>query len=177
MKEKIIKLYLLQVKYKGIPSNIYNSLSKDGRKMLEKKRKRYYLKEKFRKKIKVVLTGGAFDVLHPGHIYLLNKAKKFGDVLIVVVARDETVEKRKGKKPLHPLKFRVFQVNALKPVDLAIPGAKRFLDTIKRVSPDIVVFGPDQEVFPVPGAKIKSIKKALSDKHFHSSIIAKKVGI
>lgn len=44
---------------------------------------------------KIVMAFGTFDVFHPGHEYYLTQAKKYGDILIVVVARDKTVEKVK----------------------------------------------------------------------------------
>jgi len=49
------------------------------------------------KKLVKVLAFGTFDILHPGHEFYLKEAKKHGDILDVVVARDSTVEKIKGK--------------------------------------------------------------------------------
>ena len=51
--------------------------------------------------LKIVLAGGVFDIIHPGHINTLNAAKKLGDVLVVVVATDKTAVKMKKRKPLH----------------------------------------------------------------------------
>ena len=48
--------------------------------------------------MKKVMCAGTFDIVHKGHIYFLEQAKKFGDYLVVVVARDSTSEKNKGKK-------------------------------------------------------------------------------
>ena len=50
---------------------------------------------------KIVLAGGVFDIIHPGHINTLNAAKKLGDVLVVVVATDKTAIKMKKRTPLH----------------------------------------------------------------------------
>ena len=51
--------------------------------------------------LKVVLAGGVFDIIHPGHIHTLNAAKELGDVLVVVVATDNTAVKMKKRQPLH----------------------------------------------------------------------------
>ena len=54
-----------------------------------------------------VITFGTFDLLHPGHEYYLRQARSYGDVLMTIVARDETVEKLKHKKPSHTQEQRV----------------------------------------------------------------------
>ena len=51
--------------------------------------------------MKKVMCAGTFDIIHPGHLYYLSEAKKYGDNLVVVVARDETSKDFKGKKPIH----------------------------------------------------------------------------
>ena len=56
--------------------------------------------------LKIVLAGGVFDIIHPGHINTLNAAKKLGDVLVVVVATDKTAIKMKKRKPLHSAQLR-----------------------------------------------------------------------
>ncbi|MEM1583247.1 MAG: adenylyltransferase/cytidyltransferase family protein [Nitrososphaerota archaeon] len=96
-----------------------------------------------------ILTSGAFDIVHPGHIKMLWEAKKLGgknSKLVVVLARDETIKKRKNRKPLFDEKSRVYIVSNLKPVDQVILGFKKFSfdKVIKKVRPDIVVFGYDQ---------------------------------
>ena len=55
--------------------------------------------------MKKVLVGGVFNIIHPGHMHFLKKAKEFGDFLIVVIARDETVKDKKEILPL-PLNER-----------------------------------------------------------------------
>ena len=54
-----------------------------------------------RTKFKVVLSGGVFDIIHPGHIHTLENSKKLGDVLIVSVARNKTAKKLKNRLPLN----------------------------------------------------------------------------
>jgi FAD synthetase len=100
------------------------------------------------KKKKIVVTAGTFDILHPGHYEILKFAKSLGDELIVIVARDETVKKLKGRKPIIPEEQRREMVEALKPVDKAVLGSlKNKLDPILKLKPDIIVLGPDQTTF------------------------------
>ena len=101
------------------------------------------LTERGRRSITVVLAGGVFDLLHPGHVFFLEQAKALGDVLAVVVARDETVRDRK-RIPVVPEEQRVQMLKALKPVDVAILGSPDMRDTLARVAPDVVALGPDQ---------------------------------
>lgn len=97
----------------------------------------------------IVLTSGAFDIIHPGHIKMLWEAKKLGggnSKLVVVLARDNTIIKRKNRKPLFDERSRFFILSNLKPVDEVILGYKKFSfeKIIKKIQPDIVVFGYDQ---------------------------------
>jgi glycerol-3-phosphate cytidylyltransferase len=66
---------------------------------------------------KIVFTSGVFDLLHPGHINILKRAKALGDYLIVGLATDELVEKIKGYKPILTYKQRLQVLNAIKYVD------------------------------------------------------------
>lgn len=101
--------------------------------------------KKGRSKVKVVLTGGVFDIIHPGHIYTLKKAKGLGELLVVVVARDKTVIKLRGKKAVNDEKLRLELVSSLKPVDLAILGSEHdMFEVIERIRPDIIALGYDQ---------------------------------
>ncbi len=110
--------------------------------------KRYSLTEEGRGQAKVVLAGGVYDVLHLGHLAALEEARALGDVLVVVVATDVTVEMLKGRKPLFPETDRLALVAALKPVDKAILGYEDvgfgFEQVLVEVMPDIVAFGYDQ---------------------------------
>lgn len=97
----------------------------------------------------IVLASGTFDLLHLGHVKFLEEAKKVGGEnakLIVIVARDSTVEKRKGKKPIMPEDQRRALVESLKVVDEAILGYEDFdiEMTIKRIKPNIIAVGHDQ---------------------------------
>lgn len=99
---------------------------------------------------KTVLTTGAFEIIHPGHVKLFEEAKRIGGEgsrLVVVVARDETIRRRKGREPILNEEHRRYLVSMLKPVDKAILGhyPPSFEEVIKEVKPDIVVFGYDQD--------------------------------
>ncbi len=105
----------------------------------------YVLTDAGRSAINVVLTGGVFDVIHPGHVYTLRAAAALGDVLVVVVARDSTVERNKGRPPLHGEDLRLMLVSALKPVDIAVLGSTGdIMDTVELVRPDVIALGYDQ---------------------------------
>ncbi len=98
-----------------------------------------------REKIKVVLAGGVFDIIHPGHVYFLRKAKELGDLLIVVVARDVNVVKFKGVQPIHSEKLRLELVSAVRYVDAAVLGNENdLMITVEKIRPDIVALGYDQ---------------------------------
>ena len=80
------------------------------------------LTKRGRESLQVVLAGGVFDIIHPGHISTLNAAKELGDVLVVVVATDNTAIKMKKKKPLHTQEQRKELVNSLTMVDMCLIG-------------------------------------------------------
>ena len=95
--------------------------------------------------LKVVFAGGVFDIIHPGHIYTLRSAKALGDVLVVVIARNVTAQKRKGSSPIHDEKLRQELVSSLKFVDIAILGHEGdIFKTVELVRPNIIALGYDQ---------------------------------
>ena len=97
--------------------------------------------------MKKVMCAGTFDIIHPGHLYYLSEAKKYGDKLIVVVARDQTSKTFKGKKPTHYEKERLEAVRMLKIVDKAGLGNQgSIFDIIEDIKPDIICLGYDQKV-------------------------------
>ena len=98
---------------------------------------------------KVVLASGVFDLLHLGHVKFLEEAKKAGGKdaeLIVIIARDSTVEKNKGRRPIMSENQRRALVESLKVVDEAVLGFEQFDlgDVIELVKPDVIALGYDQ---------------------------------
>jgi cytidyltransferase-like protein len=137
--------------------------------------------------LKVVLVGGVFDLIHPGHIHTLKAAKAEGDVLVVVVARQSTAQKiKKYRKIYHDEKLRRDLVTSLNFVDLALIGKEGTLyDTVEYVKPNVIALGYDQAhsekdiaenckkrnlnvqvtrlSTPIPGSKSSKIKEELGD--------------
>ena len=115
------------------------------------------LSKEGRDSLKVVLAGGVFDIIHPGHIHTLNSAKKLGDILVVVVATDNTAVKMKKRSPLHSQEQRKELVESLKMVDLCLIGQEDdIFKTVNRVRPQIIALGYDQihqEKFITDGCK------------------------
>ncbi|MCE2614475.1 MAG: FAD synthase [Nitrosopumilus sp. (ex Thoosa mismalolli)] len=110
-----------------------------------------------RDSLKVVLAGGVFDIIHPGHIHTLNSAKALGDILVVVVATDNTAVKMKKRQPLHSQDQRKELVESLTMVDLCLIGQEDdIFKTVNRVRPQIIALGYDQvhqEKFIIEGCK------------------------
>jgi cytidyltransferase-like protein len=137
--------------------------------------------------LRVVLVGGVFDLIHPGHIHTLKAAKSHGDVLVVVVARTSTAMRiNKERRIYHNENMRRELVSSLSFVDLAIIGKEGTLyDTVEYVRPDIIALGYDQAHSekdvayncqirnlnvrvirlntPMPGTKSSNIKNELGD--------------
>jgi cytidyltransferase-like protein len=135
--------------------------------------------------LKVVLIGGVFDIVHPGHIHTLKDAKSQGDVLVVVVARSSTALRiNKQRKIYHDENLRKELVSSIRYVDYAIIGREGTLyDTVDFVKPDIIGVGYDEvhtekEIAvncakrgintriirlntPIPGSKSTQIKEEL----------------
>jgi cytidyltransferase-like protein len=96
--------------------------------------------------MKKVLVGGVFNILHPGHIYFLKKAKSFGDFLIVVVANDKTVLKNKGYL-ISKQNDRKSLVESLDFVDKVVIGDENdYFKVVEKERPDVIVLGYDQKI-------------------------------
>ena len=99
-------------------------------------------------KKRVVMTFGTFDLLHPGHLHYLSEAKKLGDYLITIVARDATVERLKWRKPRESEEARVKKLQESGVVDEVILGVPLdYYAVIKEIKPDVLYFGYDQRSF------------------------------
>ena len=134
---------------------------------------------------KVVLAGGVFDIIHPGHIHTLNAAKALADVLVVAIATDKTAQKMKKRPPLHNQELRRELVSCLSMVDKAVIGHEdNIFETVKEVKPSIIVLGYDQvhqEKFISDGCKqinlnIEIVRLQSPVPHLSSSEIEKKYG-
>ncbi len=135
-------------------------------------------------KKKIVITG-TFDLVHPGHTFLIKEASKLGEVY-VIVARDINVKKFKGESPIIPEDQRLEMVQNLKNVKKAIFGKinSDYLKIIEEINPDIIMLGPNQKVtikMIKDGLKKKGLEKIkiirlekFYNKHkFHSSTLIK----
>lgn len=99
------------------------------------------------RKCRKVMVFGTFAILHPGHLYFLKQAKKYGDYLIVVVARDVTVQKIKKFLPKLNEKERLQMINALNLVDKAVLGDEvNWYKVILKYKPDVICLGYDQKI-------------------------------
>ncbi len=142
---------------KGFTENIIISKIDEFVKNKLVKEDRTTLTELGRSSLRVVLAGGVFDIIHPGHIHTLNAAKSLGDVLVVVVATDNTAVKMKKRRPLHSKEQRQELVNSLIMVDLCLIGQEDdIFKTVNLVKPQIIALGYDQvhqEKFIIEGCK------------------------
>jgi FAD synthetase len=94
-------------------------------------------------KMSRVLATGTFDILHPGHILYLNKAKELGDELFVIISRDSMVQHK--LKPILPEQQRLQVVQALAMVDHAQLGSERdIFEPLALIKPDIIALGYNQ---------------------------------
>jgi len=134
---------------------------------------------------KIVLAGGVFDIIHPGHIHTLNAAKALGGVLVVAIATDKTAKKMKKRSPLHNQELRRELVSSLSMVDKAIVGHEDdIFQTVKEVKPNIIVLGYDQihqEKFISDGCKrinlnVEIVRLESPVPHLSSSEIEKEYG-
>jgi glycerol-3-phosphate cytidylyltransferase/FAD synthetase len=155
---------------------ISNQLVKEDRKTLT---------DLGRSSLKVVLAGGVFDIIHPGHIHTLNSAKALGDVLIIVIATDKTAEKMKKRLPLHSQDQRKLLVDSLSVVDLSVVGHEGdIFKTVDLIRPQIIALGYDQvhqEKFITEGCKKIDLEVTVARlqspiPEVSSSIIEKKYG-
>lgn len=133
---------------------------------------------------RVVLVGGCFDILHPGHLIFLQKAKKVGDYLIVLLESDEKIKRAKGsKRPVFNQQERMQLLQSLKMVDqvIALPAMESDQDydrLISKINPAVIAvtkgYAPMhhyQRVAKMTGAKLKFVTKVVGN--YSSSEILK----
>lgn len=128
-----------------LPDNQFNDKIKELIKKNMVNEDKITLTETGRVSLRIVLAGGVFDIIHPGHIHTLNAAKLLGDVLVVVVATDNTAVKMKKRTPIHSQEQRQELVNSLEVVDLCLIGQENdIFKTVNHVKPQIIALGYDQ---------------------------------
>jgi rfaE bifunctional protein nucleotidyltransferase chain/domain len=105
--------------------------------------------------MKVVLANGCFDILHVGHVRYLQSAKELGDLLVVAINSDWSVERYKGKAPVVPQDERAELVSCLEMVDMVFifddPSLHRVIGELK---PHIQAKGTDYTPDTVPEAEV-----------------------
>ncbi len=106
--------------------------------------------------MKTVFVNGTFDVLHQGHLSMLNHARSLGDILLVAVDSDRRVTEKKGdSRPINGMDHRLEFMLNLKAVDMVFPfdTDDELEDLVKLHQPDIMVVGSDWKDKPVIGSK------------------------
>lgn len=113
-----------------------------------------------------MLIAGTFDLLHPGHIYLINEAAKMGDVY-VIVATDQNRKLYSGESPIIPENQRLEVMMSVKNVKEARLGRSDndTLKTVEEISPDIILLGPDQKYDQ------ETLKQGLVEKGLNNIIV------
>lgn len=124
---------------------------------------------------------GTFDKLHPGHINFIKQAKKYGNYLVLVLARDETIKKLKGHWPMEDIEKRAYNIAVTELVDLIFYGKlSGYYQVIKKYKPDVICLGYDQtyltdnlaEKIKQYNLKTKIVRlKAYKPEKYKSSII------
>ena len=106
--------------------------------------------------IKKGFTCGAFDLLHAGHILMLQEAKSVCDYLIVGLQTDPSLDRESKNSPVQSLEERRIQIEAVKYVDEVIiyETEKDLLALLKRLKPDIRIIGADHEGKPFTGHEL-----------------------
>jgi FAD synthetase len=108
---------------------------------------------------------GVFDLLHLGHLHYLQEARKLGDELVVVVATDEMVRKRKHQ-PIIAQEMRLEMVRGLKPVDDAVLGDPQDqLKSVERLRPDVIALGYDDY------HKVDDLKARMAERGLHPEVV------
>lgn len=112
-----------------------------------------------------VLATGTFEILHPGHLLYLEEAKKLGDELFVIVARDVNVKKRK-RTPIIREEQRLKMISALKVVDKAMLGSEKDIyEPLYSIKPDVIAIGYDQDF------DVVMLERELTKRGFNSKVV------
>lgn len=114
------------------------------------------VKDLARRGKRIVFTNGCFDLLHPGHLQLLQQAKSHGDILVIGLNDDESVRRLKGpQRPINRLADRAAMLQELRHVDFVIPFAEDTpLRLVQELQPDVIVKGGDYSEETIVGADV-----------------------
>lgn len=125
-------LYLRVEGFKNVSIHSRDSISQEARRLQSSGKK-------------VVFTNGCFDVLHPGHLDLLRRARTLGDALVVAINSDTSVQRLKGpNRPVFPENERAEILSALNMVDYVCTFDEDTpLEAILAIRPDVLVKGAD----------------------------------
>jgi len=94
----------------------------------------------------IVMVNGTFDILHPGHMSMLNTARSYGDYLVVAIDTDRRVRELKGEtRPVNNQNDRRIMLSNLKAVDIVelFDSKEELVELMKRYKPDVYVKGSD----------------------------------
>ncbi|MCF7918113.1 adenylyltransferase/cytidyltransferase family protein [Candidatus Gracilibacteria bacterium] len=100
------------------------------------------------KSFKKVFVAGTFDKFHAGHQFFLKQASDLGEEITIIIARDATVERIKGRRPIHTQEERLFKLTQEYPQAHVRLGREdgNFIETVKEESPDVLFLGYDQHI-------------------------------
>lgn len=112
--------------------------------------------------MKKIFVNGSFDVLHRGHLEMLDYAKSLGDYLMVALDTDERINDKKGyERPFNDLENRILLMSFLKPVDTVryFGSDEELREIIELYNPDIMIVGSDWEGKEIIGSEFaKEVK-------------------
>lgn len=108
----------------------------------------------------VVFTNGCFDLLHAGHVWALEEARRQGDCLVVGLNSDASVRRLKGEgRPLLPVQERLEVVNALRCVDFVFPFDDLRVDRVLReLRPDVWAKGGDYTLATLDAGEVAAAR-------------------
>jgi len=109
---------------------------------------------------KKVVIFGVFDGIHEGHLSFISDAKKEGNHLVVIVARDDIVKELKGRLPKYNEVKRINELLKINDIDIVLLGDPTIgtYNILKEVKPDVVFLGYDQDLF------YENLKQAIKNK-------------
>ncbi|MDA8387276.1 MAG: adenylyltransferase/cytidyltransferase family protein [Nitrospiraceae bacterium] len=127
---------------------------------------------------RIVFTNGCFDIIHPGHVRYLAKAKSLGDILVVGLNSDRSVSKIKPGRPVNAEKDRAEVLAALRMVDyVTVFDEETPYELIGYIKPDVLVKGGDWKKKDIVGSDIVPATRSLPFvKGFSTTRVMEKIG-